>query len=235
MARGSVRRSAPRGGWAFVLLAAFVLLTGMRASPVASQELGLPDSAILVIDPGRLFAQSQFGQRINASIEQQGAALAEENRRIEAELTAEEKRLTEERPTMTPEAFRAKANAFDAKVREIRSTQDAKIDTLTQESDSAERRFLSVARPVLEELMVESGASVLLDTRSVLLSAGAVDVTREAVNRIDEVIGDGREIDLPAPENMPETTPETTPGAAPGTPSETDANPADVAEPTPQE
>lgn len=209
MARGSMRRSAPRGGWALLLVAALGLMAVLR--PLAAQELGLPNSIILVIDPGRLFAQSQFGQRISESIENQGADLAEENRRIETELTVEEKQLTKERPTMSPEAFRIKADAFDAKVRQIRSDQEAKANRLAQEGETAERRFLSVARPVLEELMVESGASVLLDTRSVLLSAGSVDVTQEAVRRIDEVIGDGSAINLPTPETAPAPAPETVP------------------------
>jgi Skp family chaperone for outer membrane proteins len=177
-----------------------LMLLGLMMVPQGdAQELGVPDSAILVIDPSRLFAQSRFGQRIASEIEAQSIALSEENRRIEAELTAEEKALTDERPDMEPEAFRDKADAFDAKVRNVRREQDAKVAALTKEGETAEWRFLGVARPVLEELMVESGASVLFDTRAVLLSAGAVDVTDEAVRRIDQVIGDGGDLELPSP------------------------------------
>ena len=217
MARGFSLRSAPRR----VLLLALVLGLLAVESPVAAQELALPDSTILVIDPGQLFAKSQFGQRVSDEIESQGIVLAEENRRIEAELAAEEKQLTEERPTMTPSEFRQVADAFDAKVRKIRSTQDAKADALNQEGGAAERRFLSVARPVLEELMLEAGASVLLDSRMVLLSAGVIDVTDEAVEQINLAIGDGSALDPqrqddPASELTPDPAPEeTVPDALP--------------------
>ena len=208
MARGSATRSALRRlGWAAALT-----LAGLGpVRPVAAQELGVPNSVILVIDPGRLFAQSKFGQRVGDTIETRGNALAEENRRIEAELAAEEKKLTEERPGMTPEAFRKKADAFDDKVRKTRSAQEAKANALAQESDAAERRFLGVARPVLEELRVESSASVLLDIRAVLLSTGTIDVTDAAVRRIDEAIGDGSALDPPVPDPAPEPVPEEEP------------------------
>ena len=210
MARGFSLRSAPRGLWVLAL----VLGLSAVERRVAAQELGLPNSTILVIDPGQLFAKSQFGQRVGDEIESQGTVLAEENRRIEAELSAEEKQLTEERPKMTPDEFRRVADAFDAKVRKIRSTQEAKADALNQEGDAAERRFLSVARPVLEELMVEAGASVLLDTRTVLLSTGVVDVTDEAVERINLAIGDGGALD---PQKQDEPAPDPAPEQDPGT------------------
>ena len=58
---------------------------------------------------------------------------------------------------------------------------------------------IGVAIPNVE-LMNEAGGSVLLDKRSVLLSANVVDITGLAVARIDRSIGDG-----PDQLNLPET------------------------------
>ncbi|WP_322865780.1 OmpH family outer membrane protein [Aquicoccus sp. G2-2] len=150
-----------------------------------------------MIDLNRLYRETLFGQRVSAELEDESKALAAENRKIEAELSAEEKALTKERPGMKPEDFRAKADAFDTKVRRIRSEQDKKVTALSSESDSAEQRFLNVARPVLETLMRDAGATVLLDTRAVLLSVDDADITSEAVVRIDRAIGDGAKLELP--------------------------------------
>lgn len=177
----------------FRLIAAAVCMA-LVAAPVSAQGLGVADSVVLVIDPNRLFSETAFGRRVAAEIETQGVALAAENRRIEAELTSEEKALTERRAGMTPEAFRAAADAFDIKVQRTRAEQETKARNLAEESDNAQRRFLGVARPVLENLMLESGASVLLDVRAVLLSSGAANVTDEAVRRIDLAIGDGGDL-----------------------------------------
>jgi Skp family chaperone for outer membrane proteins len=197
---------------------AAAVLVALAAAPVSGQGLGLPDSAVLVVDPNRLFSETAFGQRVAAEVETEGTALAGENRRIEAELTSEEKALTEQRSRMTPEAFRAAADAFDGKVQRIRAEQETKARKLAEESDNAQRRFLGVARPVLETLMVESGAAVLLDTRAVLLSAGTVDVTDEAVRRIDQAIGDGSDLGVRPPVAPTAPEPAAQDPATPGTP-----------------
>lgn len=166
-----------------------VLLT--LAAPLAAQQLGVVQSPILTISSDRLFVESAFGKRVAREVEEAGSALAAENREIEAELTAEEKALTAQRPGMDPEAFRELADAFDAKVQEIRRTQEAKARELTQKSEAERVIFFQAVRPVLVEIMRETGASVILERSSVFLSANATDITDLAIARIDEVIGEG--------------------------------------------
>lgn len=159
-------------------------LGGLFSDPVAA-------SPVLVVELERLFAESAFGLRIAAEIEEEGSQLAAENRRIEAELIAEERQITEQRPGLTPEAFRALADAFDEKVQTFRREQDAKVRAIGQRNEEGQRAFLTAAQPVLQDLMTEAGATVLLDRRVVFLSAPAVDVTDAAIERIDAAIGDG--------------------------------------------
>jgi Skp family chaperone for outer membrane proteins len=170
---------------------AMLLMVAVAAGPVQAQQLGLPQGAILTISTDRTFAESQFGQRIAAEVEAQSAVLAAENRRIEAELIAEEKDLTERRPGMESAAFRALADAFDQKVQNTRVTQETKARALNQIAEKARVEFLQVARPILEDLMRESGAGVILERSSVFLSANATDITDLAIERIDAAIGDG--------------------------------------------
>lgn len=160
----------------------------------AGQQLGLPQSAILTINSERLFSDSAFGQRVAREIEEESTALAAENRRIEAELTEEEHALTEKRATMEPQEFRALADAFDAKVAQIRQEQDGKARALTRRGDEARGIFLDSAQAVLSELMLETGAAVILERSSVFLSANATDITSIAIERIDAAIGDGSEL-----------------------------------------
>ncbi|QBF31688.1 OmpH family outer membrane protein [Thalassococcus sp. S3] len=175
------------------LTAACFVLACLCAVPSAgqAQQLGTIQSPILTVESERLFAESQFGQRVARQIEAESAVLAAENRRIESELTAEEKDLTERRPGMDAGAFRALADAFDEKVQTIRRTQDAKARVLSQRRDADRLEFLQAAAPVLEVLMREAGASVILERSSVFFSANASDITDEAIARIDQTIGDG--------------------------------------------
>ena len=170
---------------------ALVLSFALIAAQGLAQQVGLRQSAILTIATDRLFSDSAFGRRIAGEVEAQSAVLAAENRRIEAELTAEEKDLTERRPDMDADAFRALADAFDQKVQNIRETQESKARALNQIAEEARVSFLQAARPVLEKLMRDAGAGVILERASVFMSANTTDITDLAIQRIDAAIGDG--------------------------------------------
>ncbi len=160
-----------------------------------AQDGARVQSPILVIESDRLYLDSAFGKRISAEVEAQGAELAAENRAIEAELAEEERSLTEQRPSLEPEAFRALADAFDEKVRRIRREQETKARAIARRQETEQGRFLAAAAPILEEMMREAGAAVVLERRSVFLSRNAVNITADAVRQIDASIGDGLDLD----------------------------------------
>ncbi len=166
------------------------LLCGAAPWAVA-QDTKIVRSPILTIDSDRLFNGSAFGLRVLADFEASGRALEAENRAIEADLQEEERLLTDQRPGMTPEAFRALADAFDTKVEQIRSEQNAKLRVLTQRRENARRVFFSTATPVLENVMASAGAAVIVESRSIFMSAGAIDVTQTVIDLLDQEIGDG--------------------------------------------
>lgn len=146
---------------------------------------GVVQSPILVIDFERVFAESAFGRRLTAEMERQSAEIVAENRRIEAELTAEEERLTEQRARMAPEDFRVLAEAFDEKVQRLRQEQDAKAAALGQQTSDTRNAFLQNARPVLQTLMREANAAIVLERRTVFVAADAIDITDEVIEEID--------------------------------------------------
>lgn len=180
------------------LLICLMPVLSLSTAPVfAQQQATVPErplvkSPILTIDSDRVFNESAFGLRVASDLEKQGAALSAENRKIEADLEAEEKSLTLRRDTLSAEAFRKLADAFDAKVQEIRTTQSNKGRALNQLVETERDVFLSAAGPVLEQLMRDSGAAVILERRSVFVSANAIDITNEAILRLDESLGSGK-------------------------------------------
>jgi len=167
--------------------------------PTEETESDQVRSPVLTIDTDRLFGESRFGQRILSDLGQATEALATENRRIEAELKEEERSLTERRPDMDVETFRDEADAFDARVQRIRQEQDAKERALQDRLADGQESFLARATPILGRLMLDRGAVVILDRRTVFLGVGIVDVTDDAIDAIDAEIGEGADIEVPAP------------------------------------
>ncbi|SNY52223.1 periplasmic chaperone for outer membrane proteins Skp [Pseudooceanicola antarcticus] len=218
-------------------LAASVLSAALAGNALAQEtDIVIPRSPVLVVDSERMFSDSAFGQQLAARVEAQAAAIAAENRRIEAELAKEEQALTERRPTMTPDEFRTMANTFDEKVTRIRRERDEAAADLSQSSEALRRRFLLAVEPVLYSIMQEAGSAVILERRTVFVTREVVDITDEAINRIDAQLLKSEATPENAPEAAPETAPtETAPvleapvegdgGTAPESPAEAPANP----------
>ena len=172
------------------------LILTLSLVPLAHAQV--VQSPILTIDSERLYRDSAFGQRVLREIEARSRALTEENQKLEAELEAEEQALTEQRDSLTPEEFRALADAFDARVQTIRRERDARNQENIELLDENQERFLRAALPVLEAIMRDVGAAVVLEVRSVFVSANAIDITDRAIAEINAAVGDGA---APAPQD----------------------------------
>ena len=176
----------PSRGISVVLAVVLVASLGFVSPSVAqAQSLGVTLSPVVVIDTEKVFSATVLGRDIATRLEDRVKALAAENKRIASDLEAEERDLTEKRKTMSPEAFRPLADAFDEKVQGIRAKQDAKQRELQALRDAERQSFIEDIGPILSRVAADRGAVVVLDLRNVLLSAGTIDITDEAIRRIN--------------------------------------------------
>ena len=173
-------------------LAGCLALTGPVSAQQASADATSP---VLIVDSERLYQDSRFGQQIRAALDKDAEALKAENDRIVAALTEEERSLTLRRPTMAPADFRKEAADFDTKVQGIRRARDAKEVALQNSRVTAQKDFFGQVQGVVGRLMIEKGASVTLDQRSVFIALLAADVTEEAIARIDAQFVDAKTTD----------------------------------------
>ncbi|MDA5094878.1 OmpH family outer membrane protein [Aliiroseovarius sp. KMU-50] len=148
-------------------------------------------SPVLTVDRDRLFTGSLFGKRVLAEVEEERARLATEARKVDAALAAEEKDLTEQRKQLSSEEFRALADAFDAKVQALRNERPAQELAFTQMFEREQQSYFEKIGPILGDVVRERGGVVIVDRRVILLTTQNIDVTDEAIARIDAVLGDG--------------------------------------------
>lgn len=163
-------------------------------------------TGIVVVDQEALYSQSMFGQRVQAAYLAESSALAEENRRMEAELAAEEQRLTDLRPSLDPTEFRELAQSFNNQVNEARQTQDRKARSLSERQNAERQTFFNAVLPVLQQLLQDRGASAMFDRRALLISLGNLDITDDAIAQIDAVLGNGVDtiLDTQTPTSVPD-------------------------------
>lgn len=158
---------------------------------VAQQVSATSPSPIVIIESDRLYEQSLFSQRVQQEQEARKAVLLAENRQIAAELAEEEKRLTEQRNSMEASDFRLLADAFDNRVEEIRRIQDEKERDIIRFAEEERIRFFQELVPVLERILNERGASIVLEKRSTFASSSALNVTDRTLAIANGLLGDG--------------------------------------------
>lgn len=156
-------------------------------------------TAIVTLDQDQLYLGTQYGRALQAKFETESAALLAENRKIDAALEAEERDLTTKRATMTAQNFRPLAEAFDNKANELRKAQDVKSSELAKSRDADRQAFFQAVAPILGDYMVERGAVAILDKSAIVVSLGAIDITKEVIARIDARLGDGSKPAAPTP------------------------------------
>lgn len=171
-----------------LILACLMLVwTGAAVAQDDPVDTRLP-APVLIVDNERLYLDSQYGQQIRAEIEVSAEALRAENDQIVAALTEEERSLTERRPSMTVEEFRAAAAEFDARVQDIRRARDAKEAELQNARANGRVVFFDEVRPLIGQLMIDRGALVVLDSRSVFVAVRVADITDDAIAVIDATL-----------------------------------------------
>jgi Skp family chaperone for outer membrane proteins len=183
--RLGLRRFA--GGLGLWLLAAGFVMAQDGAQDGVDPAPPAP-TFLLTLDQDKLFTESAFGSASLARERTATEALDAENKQIEAALIAEEQDLTTRRSKLPAAEFAALADAFDAKVERIRAEQDAKFRDLTRIREEERKAFLRAVVPVLGELMGEKGAVAIVEKSTVIVSLTAIDVTDEAIARVDAVL-----------------------------------------------
>lgn len=160
------------------------------AAPVHGQEAAAP-SSVLTVDLEKIARESDYGQRVNGLYQAEILTLQSQAKQVEAELIAEEQDLVAQRDIVSPEEFKELSQAFDRKVVAIREDQNSKQSELQAKQRDDQRNLLRLIAPILYEIVSARGASVLIDRRNIVLDLSSVDITDEAIAKMNETLGDG--------------------------------------------
>lgn len=175
-----------------ILIGTFSLITNMVLAG---------SNGILVIDLDRAYKSSKFGQLIRKNFELENQSFNEENEAILDSLKQEEIKLTNDRDSLSPEDFLKAAKAFDKKAVEIRAVRLEKIRIVDQKFQELKPLFFNQIRPIIEKIMSEYNASIILEKNSVIWSLVSIDITNLIVERVDEAFMDANGSQASEPKN----------------------------------
>jgi len=147
-------------------------------------------SAIAVLDQESLFSETEWGKNILKNVENKVTELAAENRLIESELEREELNLTKVRKNTSKIEFDLLAINFDDKVKKIRLEQADKQRKINIYLNKNRKLFFEKVTPILLAYINELGIEVLLNKDTVALASLGSDITKSAINKINEKLKD---------------------------------------------
>ena len=187
-------------------IGAFGLCVGLLLAALPSTAQDASDEGqgtpVLIVDMQRIKSDTSAGRDMLAK-------QTEIRRRIQAGLAErrerlrdEEKRLAEEREKLEPEAFREQVQAFEQQVFANREFSERESRRLQLILSRASALLKERATAVLAGIMRERKAEVLLDSTQIILSVNSLDITDEAILRLDQVLPE-IPIDLSPPEIEP--------------------------------
>jgi outer membrane protein len=194
----------PRALWAVAAFAAVTLMLGTAASsaqpapakpaapaaakPAAAPTGRAPQAVILFLDRGTVLRQSAVGKDMYKQVE----ALA---KKMETDFAPENKKLQADVQALQSQAAVLAPAVRQQKVTEI-ETRRAAFQKKVQDRQAAIQTGLGNSRtqvekalaPILEKIMVERGANLLLDRGLVVLGATDLDVTATVIQRLNTAL-----------------------------------------------
>lgn len=151
---------------------------------------GAPDAqtaalGVLLVDRERVLRESAPARTLAEDERRAQLSHMDELERLRASLEAEEAEIAALREAGDPAAFDARVAAFNTEVRDARRLSQQKGEALRARFAEARRRLAAALQPVLEQMLLETGALLVVDARNVLAARQGADVTDEVIRRLD--------------------------------------------------
>jgi Skp family chaperone for outer membrane proteins len=171
---------------AITLTAASFAATPAAAQNAPKPAAGTPSPVILVIDRSAILRASKVGQSIVSQVNGYTAAAEKEFKGTAESLRSQEQQLQQQIAILAPDvkrkkiaAFQAQQQAFQKKVQERQAMIQGGVMQARQQVEAA-------LGPILQGILAERHANLLLDRNAIVLGTVNIDITGTAVQRLNQ-------------------------------------------------
>ena len=175
---------------AAAVVAAILSMTG-SATAVAQEAAApaaqnTPAPKILVIDRTAILRASKVGQDIARQVKGYTDAAEKEFKGESDSLKNEGQALQQQIAILAPDVKRKKIAAFEAKQMSFQKRVQLRQEQIQGGVMNARQQVEKALGPILQGIMAERGANLLLDRSAIVLGTVDVDVTGLAVDRLNK-------------------------------------------------
>ena len=147
---------------------------------------GTPNPKILVIDRAAILRGSVVGQNIMKQVQALTVAAEQGLKARDVALRSEGQALQQQLAILAPAVKAAKIKAFEAKQAALQADVQKQQGLIQGGVLKARQQVEQALGPILQALMQERGANLLLDRNAVVLGTVNVDITKDAIARLNQ-------------------------------------------------
>jgi outer membrane protein len=175
---------AGRAAAAFLVIAAVAGAVG--AAPPPPQPIPVPK--ILIIDRAAVLQRSAAGQSIMRQVQMLATNAEKSLKGRDQALRAEGQQLQQQLAILSASVKAAKIKAFEAKQQALqRDVQNQQL-LIQGGLNAAREQVLKALGPLLQKIVVERGANIMIDRGAVVVSANGFDVTDQVIGRLNQIL-----------------------------------------------
>jgi outer membrane protein len=155
------------------------------AAPPPPTQGAAPTARILLVDLRRVMGASKVGQDIQRQVEALKADATKQLNGEGQELQKEKTQLEQQAAILAPDVKARRIKDFDAKAQAFQQKLQQRGSLIQGGVLKAQQQIEQALGPILQGIMQERGATILLDRTAVLLAPNAIDVTDVVIQRLD--------------------------------------------------
>lgn len=174
----------------------FAIARSLRIAAVAlALALGFTGAglaqSVLVMNEARILRESAVGLHVSSRLEQIGAEIQAELQPQEAALRAESEALNAETAALSEEAIRqrpdlvTRVQQLQRDAQQFEQLRRLRAQEIAATEQQAMRPVLPILQEVLQEIVTERNADVLIDRSAVVFASERVDITATAIERLN--------------------------------------------------
>jgi len=159
------------------------LIVALTAAVIAMAAPANAQTNVLIMNEERIIAESQVGQHIATRMQAIRGEMDAELQALLTPIQEESDRLNAETASLTPEAIQARPDlmqriqALNAQAQQAEALRQRLAQELQATQRQAMRPVLEALQAVLQEVVSERGAQILIDRSAVVYADPAIDVS----------------------------------------------------------
>jgi Skp family chaperone for outer membrane proteins len=172
-----------------VAAGAFALAASVFVTPAAAQSkpaAGTPVPKILVINREAILRLSKVGQDIVKQVNGYTQAAEKEFKGQGEQLRKDGAALQQQLAILAPDVKAKKIADFENRQRALQAKVEARQQQIQGGVLQARQKIETALGPIVQGIMQERGATLLLDRGAIVWGTGDIDITRTAIQRLDQ-------------------------------------------------